>query len=148
MQPGYVCNDERGKVQRMAPRSSARARTHPHSGPRVSYRDGTTHTRSLHPWRNPKRGIGGIFNTRKGKFQYKISIYHVTIMIYHCVSSSVSCRTLRNVYLTGPPYLSYARSDLTGRPRTLRNSISLGPCIWSPSPLPLTQSHLDHISLF
>ena len=39
-------------------------------------------------------GIGGIFNTRKGKFQYKISsyiiIYHVAIMIYHCVSSSVS----------------------------------------------------------
>ena len=39
-------------------------------------------------------GIGVFFNTRKGQFQYKISsyiiIYHVAIMIYHCVSSSVS----------------------------------------------------------
>ena len=39
-------------------------------------------------------GIGGFFDTRKGQFRYKISlyiiIYHVAIMIYHCVSSSVS----------------------------------------------------------
>ena len=39
-------------------------------------------------------GIGVFFDTRKGQFRYKISlyiiIYHVAIMIYHCVSSSVS----------------------------------------------------------
>ena len=39
-------------------------------------------------------GIGVFFNTRKGQFQYKISlyiiIYHCCIIIYHCVSSSVS----------------------------------------------------------
>ena len=39
-------------------------------------------------------GIGGFFYTRKGQFLYKISlyiiIYHVAIIIYHCVSSSVS----------------------------------------------------------
>ena len=40
------------------------------------------------------RGIGVFFNTRKGQFQYEISsyiiIYHVAIIIYHCVSSPVS----------------------------------------------------------
>ena len=39
-------------------------------------------------------GIGVFFYTRKGQFLYKISsyiiTYHVAIMIYHCVSSSVS----------------------------------------------------------
>ena len=43
------------------------------------------------PWLH---GIGVFFNTRKGQFQYKISsyiiIYHVAIIIYHCVSSPVS----------------------------------------------------------
>ena len=40
------------------------------------------------------KGIGVIFNTRKGYFQYKISVYiityHVAIIVYHCVSSSIS----------------------------------------------------------
>ena len=40
------------------------------------------------------RGIGVFFYTRKGQFLYKISsyiiLYHVAIMIYHCVSSPVS----------------------------------------------------------
>ena len=40
------------------------------------------------------KGIGVFFYTRKGQFLYKISsyiiTYHVAIIIYHCVSSSVS----------------------------------------------------------
>ena len=39
-------------------------------------------------------GIGVVFYTRKGSFLYKISlyiiIYHVAIMVYHCVSSTIS----------------------------------------------------------
>ena len=41
-----------------------------------------------------KRGIGGIFDTRKGNFRYNISsyiiIYHSAIIIYHVVSSTIS----------------------------------------------------------
>jgi hypothetical protein len=40
------------------------------------------------------QGIGVFFNTRKGSFQYKISLYiityHVAIIVYHCVSLSIS----------------------------------------------------------
>ena len=39
-------------------------------------------------------GIGFFFYTRKGSFLYKISLYiityHVAIIVYHCVSLSIS----------------------------------------------------------
>ena len=39
-------------------------------------------------------GIGVFFYTRKGSFLYKISLYiityHVAIIVYHCVSLSIS----------------------------------------------------------
>ncbi len=39
-------------------------------------------------------GIGVFFDTRKGSFRYKISLYiityHVSIIVYHCVSLSIS----------------------------------------------------------
>ena len=39
-------------------------------------------------------GIGVIFDTRKGYFRYKISlyivIYHDALIVYHCVSLSIS----------------------------------------------------------
>jgi hypothetical protein len=40
------------------------------------------------------RGLGFFFYTRKGSFLYKISLYiityHVAIIVYHCVSLSIS----------------------------------------------------------
>ena len=39
-------------------------------------------------------GIGVIFDTRKGNFRYKISlyivIYHDALIVYHCVSSCIN----------------------------------------------------------
>jgi len=44
--------------------------------------------------RRGRRGIGFFFYTRKGSFLYKISLYiityHVSIIVYHCVSLSIS----------------------------------------------------------
>jgi hypothetical protein len=45
-------------------------------------------------FRTTSFGIGVFFDTRKGSFRYKISLYiityHVAIIVYHCVSLSIS----------------------------------------------------------
>ena len=64
-----------------------------HTGTRITQPNLTTILHNHQP-HQPTKGIGGFFNTRKGSFQYKISLYiityHVAIIVYHCVSLSIS----------------------------------------------------------
>ena len=71
-----------------------------------------------------KRGIGGIFNTRKGNFQYKISLYIIIYLdyiivyhVYHQHVSNISCpSSTHDISLVSSSFLRHVIScDLMSR---------------------------------